>query len=822
MKPEGIFQFGKFRVDALARTLRREDEIVALNRRAFDVLLYLVQNPGKVLTRKELLNNVWADTFVDENSLAQSISALRRALEEKPGDNNYIVTLPGRGYQFIIPVQVLAPANFSLVKDSATLAGHSPTALIVQQHTIRTSVITEEKASSAAEAVPESPVADVPKLWKMAVAVLSASLLIAGSLYYRSHQGKRLTEKDTVVLADFANTTGDAIFDDTLKTALNISLRQSPFLNVLPDGQVTKTLKLMMRPAEAKITPDLARELCQRAGSKAYIAGWIGSLGSEYVLGLKAINCQSGDTLAEEQVTAASKEQVLDALGKAASNLRGELGESLATLQKFDVPFYQATTSSLEALQAFNFGLKATNEKGSAAAIPHFQRAIELDPDFAMAYWAIGLDYFGLDEFGRARESLTKAFQLREHVSEAEKMEIAAAYYLDVTGELEKAARTYEEEIEIYPRRSIAYLHLALAYGMLGEYENAAESTRQGVRLMQDRSRIANDNLVNDIVGLQRFDEARQIIRDAQARNMDDYQLHEVLYALGFFGADSAVMTEQQQWFAARPQYENFGLALASDTEAYRGHLDKARELTKRALDSATRVEGKESGAIWQAIAAQWEAASGNPAEARNSAAETLRLAPANQGVESEAALAFAMAGDTARTESLALDLEKRFPLDTQMQLLWLPTIRAQLALDRKNPAAALNSLQAASPIELGNIQFVNNISCLYHVYVRGEAYLAGGEGNAAAGEFQKILDHSGIVWNCWTGALAHLGVARAKALRSRTSQGEDADAARVEALAAYKDFLTLWKDADPGIPILKQAKTEYEKLRGAQEVVRR
>jgi DNA-binding winged helix-turn-helix (wHTH) protein/Flp pilus assembly protein TadD len=822
MKPEGIFQFGKFQVDTLARSLRREDEIVALNRRAFDVLLYLVQNPGKVLTRKELLNNVWADTFVDENSLVQSISALRRALEEKPGDNNYIVTLPGRGYQFIIPVQVLAPANLTIVKDSATLAGHSPTALIVQQHTIRTRVITEEKASSAAAGVPESPVADIPKLWKMAVAVLSASLLIAGSLYYRSPQGKRLTEKDTVVLADFANTTGDAIFDDTLKTALNISLRQSPFLNVLPDGQVTNTLKLMMRPAEAKITPDLARELCQRAGSKAYIAGLIGSLGNEYVLGLKAINCQSGDTLAEEQVTAASKEQVLDALGKAASKLRVELGESLATLQKFDVPFYQATTSSLEALQAFNFGLKATNEKGSAAAIPHFQRAIELDPDFAMAYWAIGLDYFGLDELGQARECLTKAFQLREHVSEAEKMEIAAAYYLDVTGELEKAARTYEEEIEIYPRRSIAYLHLALAYGMQGEYEKAAESTRQGVRLMQDPSRIANDNLVNDIVGLQRFDEARQVIRDAQARNMDDYQLHEVLYVLGFFGPDSAVMTEQQLWFAARPQYENFGLALASDAEAYRGHLDKARELTKRALDSATRVEGKESGAIWQAIAAQWEAASGNPAEARHSAAEALRLAPANQGVESEAALAFAMAGDTARTESLALDLEKRFPLDTQMQLLWLPTIRAQLALDRKNPAAALNSLQAASPIELGNIQFVNNISCLYHVYVRGEAYLAGGEGNAAAAEFQKILDHSGIVWNCWTGALAHLGVARAKALRSRTSQGEDADAARVQALAAYKDFLTLWKDADTAIPILKQAETEYEKLRGAQEVVRR
>jgi eukaryotic-like serine/threonine-protein kinase len=802
MKPEGLFQFGEFQLDPLARTLRREDEIVMLNRRAFDVLLYLVQNPGKVLTRKELLDNVWADTFVDENSLAQSISALRRALEERPGDNNYIVTLPGRGYQFTVPVQVLAPVNAAIVKDAAPLASHSPSSLIVQQHTIRTSVITEEKTSSAA-----------PQLRKIAVGVLSVSLLIAGGLYYRFSRGKHLTEKDTVVLADFVNTTGDPIFDDTLKTALNIALRQSPFLNVLPDGQVTKTLQLMMRPADAKITPELARKLCLRAGSKAYVAGSIGTLGSEYVLGLRAVSCHSGDTLAEEQVTAASKEKVLDALGTAASKLRGELGESLATLQKFDVPFYQATTSSLEALQAFNFGVKATNEKGSAAAIPHFQRAIELDPDFAMAYWAIGLDYFGVNEFGRARQYLTRAFQLREHVSEAEKMEIAAAYYLDVTGELEKASRTYEEEIEIYPRRSIAYLHLALAYGMQGEYEKAVQSTRQGLRLTLDPSRIANDNLINDIVGLERFDEARQIVRDAQAQNMDDYQLHEVLYTLAFFGANSAVMTEQQQWFAARPQYENFGLALAADTAAYSGHLDKARGLSKRALDSATRVGGTESGAIWQAIAAQWEAAYGNPEKASQSAAEALKLAPANQGAESEAALALAMAGDTARSESLARDLDERFPLDTQMQSLWLPTIRAQLALDRKNPAAALSSLEAAAPIELGNIQFVNNISCLYHVYVRGEAYLAGGEGNAAAAEFQKIIDHSGIVWNCWTGALAHLGVGRSKALQSRTSQGEDADLARVQAVAAYKDFLTLWKDADPDIPILKQAKTEYEKL---------
>jgi tetratricopeptide (TPR) repeat protein len=320
-------------------------------------------------------------------------------------------------------------------------------------------------------------------------------------------------------------------------------------------------------------------------------------------------------------------------------------------------------------------------------------------------------------------------------------------------------------------------------------------------------------NLTNYALALQRLDEARQSIHDAQARKLDDLVLHNALYALAFLGADSAAMAEQQQWFAGKPE-ENSGLALASDTEAYGGHLGKARGLTKRAMDSAIRADYKENGAIFQAIAAQREAAFGNAAEARQSATEALKLDAASQGVGVEAALAFAMAGDTTRAESLAQDLGKRFPLDTQVQSLWLPAIQAQMALNKKNPAAAVGAVKAASPIELGQIQFVANISCLYHVYVRGEAYLAAGQGKEAAAEFQKILDHSGIVWNCWTGALAHLGVARGNALEARTSHGADADAARARAMAAYKDFLTLWKDADPDIPILIAAKEEYAKLK--------
>jgi eukaryotic-like serine/threonine-protein kinase len=348
-------------------------------------------------------------------------------------------------------------------------------------------------------------------------------------------------------------------------------------------------------------------------------------------------------------------------------------------------------------------------------------------------------------------------------------------------------------------------------YAEQGQYEKALDITKQALRLAPDAFNY--DNLANYTLALQRFDEARQSIHEGQAQKLDDLLLHNALYALAFLGADSVAMAEQQQWFAGKPE-ENFGLALASDTEAYSGHVGKARELTKRAVDAAIRADSKENGAIWLAIAAQREAAYGYTAEARQSAEEALKLDAASQGVGVEAALAFAMAGDTARAESLAEDLGKRYPLDTQLQSIWLPAIRAQVALNKKNPAAAVNALQpATSPLELGQITFVTNISCLYPTYVRGEAYLAAGQGSAAAVEFQKVLDHSGIVWNCWTGALAHLGVARANALQARTSQGADADAARVRALAAYKDFLTLWKDADPDVPILIAAKSEYAKL---------
>jgi serine/threonine protein kinase/Flp pilus assembly protein TadD len=651
------------------------------------------------------------------------------------------------------------------------------------------------------------------KLWMIALALLLVAALIVGGLWERPRlQSNRLTEKDTVVISDFANSTGDAVFDDALKTALNVSLGQSPFLSVLPDQQVAETLQRMTLPTATKLTPDLTRDICLRAKSKAYIAGAIGSLGSEYVLGLRAVNCQNGNILAQEQVTASTKEKVLDELGAAASRLRSALGESLASVQKFDVPLAEATTVSLEALKAFSLGQKTYSEKGFSAALLYDQHAIELDPNFAMGYRALGLDYTSLGEAERAREYFSEAFQLREHASERERLEITAAYYRHVTGELDKAAQTFQEEIESYPREVVGYIGLAIIHSEQGQYEKAIELTRQPMQVVPGRI-TWYEALARYSTALQRFDQARGVIHEARVKKLEGAGFHEVLYALAFLGRDAAAMADQQRWFGGNVADTNDGLALAAATEAYVGHLDKARDLTRRAVDSAMRTANKENAAAYLAIAAQQQAAYGNPAEARRSAAEALQLAPTSKMVESEAALAFAMAGDTARAESLAKALARRFPLDTHMQWLWLPAIQAQGALNGNHPAAALNAPQAASPLELGETSG-NNLSCLYTVYVRGNAYLAAGQGSSAAAEFQKIIDHSGIVWNCWTGALAHLGVARANALQLRASQGADTDAARVRALAAYEDFLTLWKDADPNIPLLKQVKTEYAKLK--------
>jgi serine/threonine protein kinase/tetratricopeptide (TPR) repeat protein len=636
-------------------------------------------------------------------------------------------------------------------------------------------------------------------LWKIAApAVVVAGALIASGLYYRSHRAKALTDKDTIILADFDNRTGDPVFDDTLKTALNVSLNQSPLLNVLSENKVAATLKLMARPPDTKLTPDVARELCQRAGSKAYLAGSIASLGRQYVLGLKVVNCQSGDVLAEEQTTAAGKEKVLDSLGEEASKLRGELGESLATVQKFDVPLSEATTSSFEALKAYSMGDTTLAEKGDAPAIPFYKRAIEFDPSFAAAYGSLSLSYGNLGQPSLALEYATKAYQLRDRASEREKLGISANFF-DATGEIEKRTQALELWEANYPRdASSINSGLGNDYAYVGQWDKALAKYQEEVRLAPDA--LGYINLGAAYMNLNRLEEARSTFDEALAHKLDGGLLRGGIYLLAFLQGDAAEMEQQVAWGAGKPGDEDLLLSAKSDTEAYYGRMSRARDFSRRAVDSAVRADSKETAALWQVNAALREAELGNAASAKQGVAAALALSQ-GRDVKMATALALARIGEAPRAKALAEELEKSYPTHTLLRLYWLPTINAAIEISKRNSSQAVVDLEPAGPYELGEAgTFINY---LYPAYVRGQAYLLAHNGTAAAAEFQKLLDHRGIVTNFVTGSLAHLQLGRAYAMSGDTAKAK----------TAYQDFLTLWKDADPDIPLLKEARAEYAKL---------
>jgi len=635
------------------------------------------------------------------------------------------------------------------------------------------------------------------------IAALAATAALGLAAYFNLHRVSKLTDKDTIVVADFTNTTGDEVFDDTLKQALAVDLGQSPFLKILSEDRVHQTLREMTRLPSERLTRDLAREVCERAGSKAYLASSIAALGTQYVIGLEALNCASGEVLAREQVTAAGKEQILPALGQAASRLRSEVGESLSSVQRFDVPLSQATTNSLEALKAYTLGAKYKREKGDAEAIAFQMRAIELDPNFALAYENLGICYSNLNQPSLGAFYLKKAFDLRDHVTEREKFQITALYYGTATGELDKANQTDELLAQVYPRDETPYTDSGGNYMILGQYEKAATETREELRL-EPNDAVGYGNLGQIYLALNRFDEARTTTEEALGRKLENISLHLNLYALAFFKGNTAAMKEQEVWAIGKPGAEHCMLSLESDTEAWFGRLGKARELSRHAVESARRSDEKEPAALWQANAAVREALFGNADTARQNAAAAVALASGSRDAEAQATLAYALAGDEAHAQALADDLAKRFPQDTVVRSVWLPTIHAQIETNHKNHARRIEPLQATAPYELGMLSASAPNSCLYPVYVRAEAYLKAKQGPAAVAEFQKILDHGGLLWNCATGTLAHLGLARAYTLQGDT----------LKARAAYQDFLTLWKDADPDIPVLKQAKAEYAKLR--------
>jgi serine/threonine protein kinase/Flp pilus assembly protein TadD len=657
-------------------------------------------------------------------------------------------------------------------------------------------------ASTGTVAVPATTAARLAKLWKIAVPVLLVTLLVVGGLYYRSHQqSKRLTDKDTIVLSDFRNTTGDPVFDGTLRQGLTVQLEQSPFLSLISDQRIQQTLRLMGQPADAKLTLEISQEICQRTGSKAVINGSIAQIGTQYSLILKAVNCSNGESLTSAEAEASDKSHVLEALGKAASEIRNKLGESIGSVQKLDRPLEMATTPSLEALQAYSLGFKDLAGADSASAIPFFQQAIKLDPNFATAYDMLGISYSNLGEYKLASDNLQKAYELREHVSERERLIIECSYYSFSKGDLQKALRAYGVFAQIYPRYWGWRNDLGVTYALLGQHDKALAEYREALRL--EATSVGYANLVWAYLTLNRLEEARATAVEAQTKSLDSYYLRLFLYRLAFLQSDAAGMAQQVAWATGKPGVEDMLLALEADTAAYSGRLRQAREFSRRAVDSAGQAEEKEAAAKYSALSGLREALFGNADEARRYATLAMQRS-GGRDVPYGAALALTYAGDYGRAQALTGDLDKRFPQDTIVQFNYLPTLRAKLAVSQGNASEAIESLRAATPYELGQtVSSAYGWNALYPVFVRGEAYLAVHEGSEAAIEFQKILDHRGIVLNEPIGALAHLQLGRAYAMQGDTAK----------ARAAYQDFLTLWKDADPDIPIYKQAKAEYAKL---------
>jgi len=658
--------------------------------------------------------------------------------------------------------------------------------------------------SAAATAQVESKSARKSIRWAgvAGATIVVIGLAVGGWLFF-SRKAHALTDKDTIVLADFDNKTGDAVFDGTLRQGLSVQLEQSPFLSIISDEQVQQTLQMMDQRPNAKLTPEIALELCQRTASAAVLDGSITQIGTPYLVTVKAVNCASGESLASAEAQASDKSHVLDALGETASAIRNKLGESLSTVQKFDTPLEQATTPSLEALKAFSLGFQFHITAGDAAAIPFYKQAIELDPNFAIAYAWLGLSFNGMGELSMDVECNRKAYELRDRTSEPEKYFITARFQKVVTGNLEKAEEALQLWIQAYPRAALPHIYLAGAVlPDTAQYEKAVEHGREAVRLSPNFP-PSYYVPIREYIDLNRIDEAKATYEQALERKMKSSYFLLALYQIAFLQNDSAGMAQQVAASAGKPGLEATLVANEADTAAYSGRLRTAREFSRQAVDSAGRTGNKEAAATYFALSALREALFGNADEARGRATLEMKH-PAGHDLQYASALAWAYAGDDERTQKLTDDLGQRFPEATIVQFNYLPTLRAKLAVSKGNASEALETLRAALPYELGRTTYSSyGWTAMYPVFVRGEAYLALHQGGEAAAEFQKILDHRGVVLNEPIGALAHLQIGRAYAMQGDTAKAK----------AAYQEFLTLWKEADPDIPIFKQAKAEYAKL---------
>jgi eukaryotic-like serine/threonine-protein kinase len=765
---KGLYQFGPFRVDPDKQTLLRDGEPIALAPKTFQLLLVLLRHGNEIVTKDELMKAVWPDTFVEETNLTRNIFTLRKALGETELDR-YIVTVPGQGYRLAAPASLFAEPEVSIA-----VAEHAKVQVRIED----------------------------TRGWKW-IAIVAMLLLVLGAVTWRVflHRSPVLGEKDTIVLADFSNSTGDPVFDDTLRQGMAVELDQSPFLSLISEDRIRRTLSLMGAPKDARLTSDLAREVCVRLGSTAVIDGSIARMGTQFVLGLRAVNCATGETLDDEQVQIARKEDILRALTQIAGKFRSHAGESLATIQKHATPLAEATTPSLEALKAYSAAWEV------AFSSPHnaillLQRAVQIDPDFAMAYAFQGRLYADIWEPVLSQQSISRAYELRNRASDRERFFIELNYESQVTGNLERTQEICQLWAQTYPRDWQPHGELTWIDQELGRFDDSAAEAEKAIDLNPDFTPGYN-NLAWAYVLSDRLDKAENTLQRAAGRKLEMPEMLVMRYYIAFLKGDHAGMERAAAEAQGHPEAEDWIAYEHASALAYSGRMKMARGLTKRAVELARQTNQPERVAMYEAGMAVREAFYGETLEAKREA-EGARALSNGRDVEWAAALAYALSGDLLASQKLTADLEKRFPNDTCVRLTYLPALRALAALHDDDPAKALDLLQTAAPIEFGVpgswSGFYGN---LYPAYLRGMAYLAQRRGTEAAAEFQKVLVHPSIVFTDPVGALAHLQLGRAYALTRDTAKAK----------SEYQDFLVLWKDADSDIPVLKQAKAEYARL---------
>lgn len=772
---ETIYRFGTYELQTRTRELYKHGTRLKLRLQPFHVLHALVERAGDVVTREELRKELWpSDTFVDfEHGLNTAIKELRGVLSDSASEPRYIETLPKLGYRIIVPVTKtpsLSSGDFLPVALPETTKGIS------------------------------RPITGHG--WQV-VSLLAAIAVSVGLFWkYPFHPSRALAlkEKDIIVVADFQNTTGENVFDDALKQGLIVAFEQSPYFRVLPDRKTAVILKQMGRSPDERLTGKTAIELCQRAGSNVMVQGSISSLGTNYLVGLTAVRCDNSDAIAHEQTQAKRKEDIVPALGMTSTRLRGRLGESVASIEKYNAPLEQVTTISLDALRAYGTAYATFGRDELRSAIPFFQRAVKLDPGFAMAYGQLASIYQDLGETELARENAIKAFQLKERLTESERLVIESWYNIFVTGDLEKAAQLYEMELQNYPATPGALNDLGSAYVMLGRYEKASNLFRQALTMVPNAE--ISGNLATSLLATEQSDQVRTVLEGTSHEMSQAPWLLQVRYWEAFYDGNRKEMQDLISQAAGVPVARPVLLSEQARTEAYWGRFGKARQLSELAANLKAREGEKESAADCLAEVALREAEVGDASRARQTVFHSLQLAR-NQSVVALAAMVMAQIGDLNQAQTFGEELNQKFGSDTLIQNYWLPTIRARIELHQGSWSKALETLSVAEPFDFAAAPALTT-STLYPAYVRGEVYMAAGNGKQAAAEFSKLIDHPGMVLNFPLGALVHLQLGRAHALVGDT----------IKARAAYEDFFNIWHDADPDMPILKRAKAEYAKLK--------